>query len=71
MQKLLYGSCTLVENKNDFIPYRLKVVSRFSFFVSNPTLTGATESKEPEFNTLINLINKFEKKGITKELKFC
>lgn len=64
-------SCTLVENKNDFIPYRLKVVSRFSFFVSNPTLTGATESKEPEFNTLINLINKFEKKGITKELKFC
>lgn len=65
--------CELVENINDFVPYRLKVVSKLSFFVSNPTLANATEpkAKGPDFNTLIDLINKFEKKGITKELKFC
>jgi multimeric flavodoxin WrbA len=65
--------CDFIENANDFVPYRLKVICNLSFFVSNPSLTGATESKAkgPDFNALIDLINKFEKKGITKEMKFC
>lgn len=65
--------CELVESTNNFAHYRLRVVSKLSFFTSNQTLTSATEhkAKGPDFNTLIDLINKFEKKGITKELKFC
>lgn len=65
--------CELVENTNDFVPYRLKVVSKLSFFVSQSTLASATEpkAKGPDFNNLIELINKYEKKGITKEMKFC
>ena len=62
----------LIENKNDFMPYRLKVISNLSFYVANATLSGETnqKTKQPDFNVLIDLINKFEKKGITKELKF-
>lgn len=66
-------NCILVENKDDFVPYRLKIISNLSFFVSNPTLAKSTNQtlKGPDFNTFIDLINKFEKKGLTKELKFC
>ncbi len=63
--------CLLVEDKALFLPYRLKVITNLSLFTSRPQLATATVSKsgQPDFNTLIHLINKMEKKGITKEMK--
>lgn len=58
--------CELVEITSNFAPYRLRVVSKLSFFKPN-----SGDRKGPDFNALIDLINKFEGKGITKELRFC
>ena len=65
--------CELVENEEEFMPYCLKVRSKYSFFVSNPSLTSETKArnKGADFNTFIQLINRYEKKGIRKEMKFC
>lgn len=64
--------CIAVEDPQAFLPYRLKVITDLSFFVSNAALTkgGKPREKGPDFNTLIALLNKFEKMGITKELRF-
>ena len=66
------NKCVLVEDTADFVPYRLKVISKLSFFASNPNLAKFEnqKAKGPDINALVNLINKFEKKGITKELRF-
>ena len=65
--------CEIIENVDHFFPYRLKVVCKLAFFTANQFLAGAGKSKvkSPDFNNLIDLINKFEKKGIIKEMKFC
>lgn len=64
--------CELIEMKEDFLPYSLKVRSKYSFFSSNPSLTSETKarSRGADFNTFIQLINKYTKKGIQKEMKF-
>ena len=64
--------CQLIEKKEDFLPYCLKVRSKYAFFSSNPSLTSGTKarSKGADFNTFIQLINKYTKKGIQKEMKF-
>lgn len=67
-------NCVLVTNPEHFVQYRLKVIANLYFFEGNPSLTGEKHNKRikgPDFNMLIDLINKFETKGITKELKFC
>lgn len=65
--------CILIENTENFVPYRLKVICKRSFFSPNQSFKGSNElrTQSPDFNKLIDLINKFAKKGLTRELKFC
>ena len=58
-------ACLLVDQPSEFVPYRLRVIANMSFFAPHKN------AKAPDLNALILLINKFEKAGITKELKFC
>ena len=60
------SKCVLVDVVSEFVPYRLKIVSNMTFFAP-----PKGKSKAPDLNTLIQLINKFEKMGISKEMKFC
>ncbi len=64
--------CLLIENKEAFLPYCLKVRSKYAFFSSNPSLTSKNKarSKGADFNTFIQLINKYQQKGIQKEMNF-
>lgn len=64
--------CTLVEDKSQFEQFRLKVISDFSFFAGKPQLAGtmSNASKQPDLNKLIFLINKFEKAGVRKTMRF-
>ena len=59
------SKCVLVDEPSSFAPYRLRVVAGMSFF-------SATKGKSnaPDLNVLIQLMNKFEKMGISKEMKF-
>ncbi len=64
--------CELIENEEEFLEYRLKVTSKLSFFTANLNMNGSgkTNIKCPNINSFIDWINKFEKKGIRKEIKF-
>ncbi len=66
--------CEYIEEKSLFKPYRLKIISDLSFFVSNPKLAKNDDKvhkpNAPDFNSIISLINRFEIKGISKEMKF-
>lgn len=64
--------CTLIEDKSQFEQFRLKVVSNFAFFAGRPQLTETTNNtnKQPDLNKLIFLINKFEKAGVRKTMRF-
>ncbi len=59
------SKCVLVDEPSDFLPYRLRIVSELSFFSATKGKTAG-----PDLNVLIQLINKFEKMGISKEMKF-
>ncbi len=64
--------CELVEKKEDFLEYRLRIVSKLEFFTASLNLDGTGESniKCPTINSFVDWINKFEKKNIRKEIKF-
>lgn len=61
------SKCTLVDQPSEFVPYRLRVIANMSFFAPQKS----TKAKAPDLNALVSLINKFEKTGTTKEMKFC
>ena len=61
------SKCTLVDRPSEFVPYRLRVIANMSFFAPHKN----AKNKAPDLNALILLINKFEKAGISKEMKFC
>lgn len=61
--------CVLVDHAEDFAPYRLRIISNMAFFA--PNKSNNAQNKAPDLNALILLVNKFEKAGITKEMRFC
>ena len=61
------AKCLLVDQTSDFAPYRLRIIANMSFFAPHKN----AKAKAPDLNALILLINKFEKAGTAKEMKFC
>ena len=62
--------CKIIEDKNLFKPYRLKIVSNFSFFTSK-SLFEKRKTNAPDIKVIVDMLNRYEEKQVCKIITLC